>query len=800
MSQNKINLVPSKILSDSGILHEFYIDVDDKCIKLRLNKIYNPTIAVDIELDVIKKKGWKEFANQFRIELKPYKIDKDHENWIVSNVTDNGELIRSVAKSSNNNNSSNGQQTQEQEQERQNEGDEGDTTKTDQEKIIEKLSVSEAIRKKPGTYAVTGTIIGVSILTKPISKISKYCEKCAFLEEITYSIPIPNVKGIKENCRICGKHIQFYNIKALEYRDMVVIELQNNESFNDLDKLNVSVFDEDTLNIGVGETVECIGQLEIVERMFNNLPHFYCESLKYLNKENYALTESDIQQIQEFNEIYKDKEGGVIKALVDIFDLSIIDCDVQKEGILYSAANTSPKIGKKSEHLDILMIGPPGLGKTELLGRSVELVPGSNKVGGLYATGKSFTAIVEKTENNTFLRLGSIPRSYNAICGINELNKLPNQDLDKLYDVMAERKFDFEKHGIKANIKTPTAIISTANPENSDNWINNEKIDWNELPGLAPLKDRWGLIFIFRKRSQKENADFTDKWSEVQAKKERGELPDYTEFIIKYLQYAKTLQPVLSDEARHMLKEFYKEVNATGFGSPRVLNVLNNLAKAIARLKLKNVVDEEDAQETQEFYNTTMLQNFQKSVVYSRPPKYLAYDKGKEILEGNKNFNGIRLEELAELICKDNKQLASYFRYDEGKSLKIKHNYKIQELRDLLINNSHIKQISDSPIVLKWFDLCDPCDVCDPKINPDQEKNKKNNEKNNNFSGNESETISHRSHRSHSNNEEPESELEKEEESIKGFRMSPKGKIHETTEERYRELTGQEEEGEDQQD
>ena len=209
-----------------------------------------------------------------------------------------------------------------------------------------------------------------------------------------------------------------------------------------------------------------------------------------------------------------------------------MECEVEKEGILYCAVNTSEKIGDDSEHLDLWLIGPPGLAKTKLLERATELVPGSSKIGGQYATGKSFTAIVEKTaDSNTLLRLGSIPRSRDAICGINELTKLSNQDLDKLYDVMEGRRFDFEKFGIKANIHAPTAIIASANPANNDSWINNEKVDFNELPTLAPLKDRFGLIFIFRKRDQKGNDEFADEWSEVEAKKERGELPDYTEFL-----------------------------------------------------------------------------------------------------------------------------------------------------------------------------------------------------------------------------------------------------------------------------
>ena len=50
---------------------------------------------------------------------------------------------------------------------------------------------------------------------------------------------------------------------------------------------------------------------------------------------------------------------------------------------------------------------------------------------------------------------------------------------------MEERGFHFEKYGIKKFIPTPTAIIASANPANKDTWINNEKIDFNELPFLA---------------------------------------------------------------------------------------------------------------------------------------------------------------------------------------------------------------------------------------------------------------------------------------------------------------------------
>jgi hypothetical protein len=50
----------------------------------------------------------------------------------------------------------------------------------------------------------------------------------------------------------------------------------------------------------------------------------------------------------------------------------------------------------------------------------------------------------------------------------------------------------------------------------------------------------------------------------------------------------------LTDEARTMLKDFYKQISLNGFSSPRILITLFKLAKAIARLKLKEFADETD--------------------------------------------------------------------------------------------------------------------------------------------------------------------------------------------------------------
>ena len=41
-------------------------------------------------------------------------------------------------------------------------------------------------------------------------------------------------------------------------------------------------------------------------------------------------------------------------------------------------------------------------------------------------------------------------------------------------------------------------------------------------------------------------------------------------------------------------------------------------------------------------------------------------------------------------MCKENKQLATYFGYDIGKSLKIQDNHKTSERKEIIIKYTHI--------------------------------------------------------------------------------------------------------------
>ena len=110
-----------------------------------------------------------------------------------------------------------------------------------------------------------------------------------------------------------------------------MIELQETNTFDDLDRLSVFLFDEDTIGIKVGENVEIIGEIKILENNFKYFPYLYCESIKYINKQNFIQTDSDIEKIKEFNETHKNKPGVLFVHLLKFLTLQLWNVKLRRK-------------------------------------------------------------------------------------------------------------------------------------------------------------------------------------------------------------------------------------------------------------------------------------------------------------------------------------------------------------------------------------------------------------------------------------------------------------------------------------
>ena len=582
-------------------------------------------------------------------------------------------------------------------------GKKSSTDKEDEQKI---LSVSEVLRMNSGEIYVQGMIISRTPIYKMISCYSERCinNECGYLKEHQFEQPQSSISKSRR-CPDCKKEkMELFDIK---YLNATTIELQDIEKFNEIERLSVILFENDTNDINIGEKVIVNGELHVED---NNpkkgklITRVYARSIKYESKENNDLTVHDIEAIKRFTKLNGNK---IIQRLVQMLNPSIIGNSNVKEGFLYSAVNSGFVDNKNiidknnfRERIHILIIGPPGLAKTMALTEGVKLVSNSRYESVQSSSVKSLTAIVVREEEFHVLRIGPVPQAKFAICALNEIGRMNYEDQAYLLDIMEEGRFTINKYGFNSIIDSPTTIIASANPTNNSKWNDDNKINFNEIPVIRPLIDRFDLTFIIRPITEEENLreyayqkshHITDKFK-----------PEYTPYLRKHIMYSKRFNPEISDEAKSIINEYYIKLQRTSnnnFITPRVLDRLYRLIKARARLQLKNVADENDAIEVLKFFNS-MVQQLTEVVSIPSNPRDNAYQECVTILEQLEEFGGITLEELFKKAAENNKQVNSYFGFD--KSLKIDKNYKTRAVCDMLLNNQNINKINDKPIVLQW--------------------------------------------------------------------------------------------------
>jgi len=561
---------------------------------------------------------------------------------------------------------------------------------------VELVGVSQALRSHMGRYRVRGTITSLTKLFKMISGIEFYCQQCNKLNEVDLPEPVFNIKPEDKKCPGCNIIIRNMNYDLV---NAVAVELQDTEKLNDLERLTVYLFDKDTENIRAGENITIKGQIKISEPSKNKklFPIFYADSIHYDSNDVITLTNSDIHAIKRFTAKCGSK---IVDELVKMFDCSVIGYHNVKQGLLMSAVNCAADSNDfngnsnyKRQRIHSLLVGEKGLAKSKLLISSTRLVPNSRWETGPGASGKSLTAIIEREEENSILRLGPIPLAKNAICAINEFGRTSFEDQAYFLDVMEEGEFTITKYGINAKIKSPTTIIASSNPFGNSNWNNDKKIDVDEIPALKPVLDRFDLVFTFRSLKDEDAIrEFAFKMADLESSK----IPDYSNYLVKHLEYARRFNPQINDEAKNMLTEFFTKIRLEGFGSNRILNTLYRLAKAVARLKLKEIVDEEDAKDAMSFYNV-MLLNFEKAVNVSTNPKDIAHHEFIKILQNTPS--GITISELCKIATESNKQVKAYL----GEIWYIDRNKTLRRVIEEVLNNSNVKKISAKPIVLQWL-------------------------------------------------------------------------------------------------
>ncbi len=275
----------------------------------------------------------------------------------------------------------------------------------------------------------------------------------------------------------------------------------------------------------------------------------------------------------------------------------------------------------------ILLVGDPGVAKSQLLRYGVRLAPRGIYTSGKSSTSAGLTATAVKDEfgeGRWTLEAGALVLADMGLACVDELDKMEADDRSSMHEAMEQQTISIAKAGIMATLKSRCALLGAANPK-FGRFDRYEPIA-KQINMPPALLSRFDLIFILtdepsvsRDTAIAEHILKAHYAGELSVRRENvinsGILMEeitrameviqpviQADMLRKYIAYTKrNIFPIIQDEARKELIDFYLGLRKQGEdpNSPvpvtaRQLEALIRLAEASARVRLSNIITTED--------------------------------------------------------------------------------------------------------------------------------------------------------------------------------------------------------------
>jgi replicative DNA helicase Mcm len=273
-----------------------------------------------------------------------------------------------------------------------------------------------------------------------------------------------------------------------------------------------------------------------------------------------------------------------------------------------------PGGGYKRGDIHVLFVGDPGTGKSEILKSAIEVSP-----RGLYTSGKGSTAvgltaavIKDNDTGQMNLEAGVVVLANGGVAAIDEFDKMDTADRSALHEAMEQQTVSIAKAGIVATLKAQTAIIAAANPYSGR--YDRYKTPTQNIRLPPSLLSRFDLIFVVVDKpnpaDDAQMAEFILKNSMLDPEETLEEIdtssaPISSDLLKKYIKHARrTCIPILSDEAKERIKQFYLELRGQYDSEDAIISILARnldalvrLSEAYAKMALRKKVLKEDVDE-----------------------------------------------------------------------------------------------------------------------------------------------------------------------------------------------------------
>ncbi|MCK9152294.1 minichromosome maintenance protein MCM [Methanobacterium alcaliphilum] len=432
------------------------------------------------------------------------------------------------------------------------------------------------------------------------------CRGCMRLHEVKQSSNMISEPSLCADCggrsfRLLQEESEFLDTQAVKVQE----PLENLSGGEQPRQISVVLEDDLVDTLTPGDIVRITGTLRTVRdektRRFKNF--IYGNYTEHLEQEFEELQispedEAAIMELSQDPHIYE----KIIKSTAP----SIHGYRDVKEAIaLQLFGGAGKELDDKTRlrgDIHILIVGDPGIGKSQMLKYVSKLAPRGIYTSGKGTSGVGLTAAAVRDEFGGWsLEAGALVLGDRGNVCVDELDKMREEDRSAIHEALEQQTISIAKAGIMATLNSRCSVLAAANPKFGRFDSYKSIAEQIELP--STILSRFDLIFVVEDKPE-ETKDRNLARHILNTHKEDNMLYEIDpELLRKYIAYARrNIQPTLTDGAMDVLEEFYVSMRNSSIDedSPvpitaRQLEAIIRLSEASAKIKLKPQVDPEDA-------------------------------------------------------------------------------------------------------------------------------------------------------------------------------------------------------------
>ncbi len=263
-------------------------------------------------------------------------------------------------------------------------------------------------------------------------------------------------------------------------------------------------------------------------------------------------------------------------------------------------------------YVHVAICGDPGTAKTVMVDSTRSLVPRSQYAAGRGASGVGLTVSVTKDElsgSGFTAQAGALVLADKGLMVIDEVDKFKPEELQVLNTVLENGKIPVNKGGLNQTFNARCPVIALLNPKDI-RFDNHEQLT-SQIRIPADTLSRFDLVFLIQDvpnpdKDKKIAEHQANIWINLSRESEKKQEIIQAETLRKYIVYAKTFEPKITEEVGKAITDYFLEIRKEGNGAIsatfRDNNGLFRLVKCMAKLRLSTECNLCDVEKVKEIY------------------------------------------------------------------------------------------------------------------------------------------------------------------------------------------------------